>query len=78
MQQSSFTTLMEAATEGVDAPRVSFENIVLDGTKSRGLHMFRLAESPSVLVIDESVKAALKENRPAEGWGIVFEELDSV
>ncbi|QAT83377.1 hypothetical protein EJ065_1779 [Corallococcus coralloides] len=78
MQRSSFMTLMEADTEGVDAPLVSFENIVLDGTRSRGLHMFRLAESPSVLVMDESVKTALKENRPAEGWGIVFEELDSV
>ncbi|NVJ18616.1 imm11 family protein [Myxococcus sp. AM010] len=77
MQKSSFETLMEADAEGVDVSLVSFNNIVLDGTKSRGLHMFRLAESPAVLVIDESVKTALKGNRPEEGWGIVFEELDS-
>ncbi|GHH04791.1 hypothetical protein [Comamonas sp. JC664] len=50
---------------------------MLDGTKPRGLHLFRLAEDPSVLVIDKSVKTALKKHRPEAGWGIVFEELDA-
>ncbi|WP_426754617.1 imm11 family protein [Myxococcus sp. Y35] len=76
MQRSSFDVLMEAGTGGPDVPLVSFKQIVLDATKARGLHMFRLAESPSVLVIDETIKTALKENRPEEGWGIVLEEIE--
>lgn len=41
-----------------------------------GLHMFRLAESPATLVVDETVRDALVAHRPVEGWGILLEELE--
>jgi hypothetical protein len=78
LQKSSFDTLMDADAEGVDVPLVAFNQIVLDGTKPRGLHMFRMAESPNVLVVDDTIKTALKENRPEGGWGIMLEEMDVV
>ncbi len=40
-----------------------------------GLHMFRLADSPATLVVDDVVRASLVANRPPEGWGILLEEL---
>ena len=40
-----------------------------------GLHMFRLVDSPSTLVVDDVVRAALVSNRPPEGWGILLEAL---
>src|SRR5690606_9380988 len=41
-----------------------------------GLHMFRLAESPAAMVVDETVRDALVAHRPVEGWGILLEELE--
>lgn len=78
LQKSSFDTLMEADEEGVEVPLVAFNEIVLDGSKPRGLRMFRMAEDPTVLVIDEHIKTALKENRPEGGWGVMYEEIDVV
>lgn len=40
-----------------------------------GLHMFRLADSPATLVVDDVVRAALVANRPPEGWGIMLEQM---
>lgn len=78
LQKSFFDPLMEADEEGVDVPLVAFNKIVLDGSKPRGLRIFRIAEDPMVLVIDQHIKTALKENRPANGWGVIYEEIDMV
>src|SRR5690606_27227167 len=41
-----------------------------------GRHMFRLAERPATLVVDETVRDGLVAHRPVEGWGILLEELE--
>lgn len=38
--------------------------------------MFRLAEDPSLLVIDAHLRAALHAHAPEGGWGIMLEALD--
>ena len=58
-------------------PLVAFNQVALDSEKIRGLRLFRLAEDPTILIIDDIIKSALKQNRPEEGWGVMFEELDS-
>ena len=78
LQKSSFDPLMEGDEEGVDVPLVAFNKIALDGSKVHGLRMFRMAEDPMVLVIDQNIKTALKENRPEGGWGVMYEEIDVV
>lgn len=74
LSRSSYDTLMEA--DPGDVPLVAFQQVVLDGARAPDLRMFRLAEDPCVLVVDEVVLDALKEHRPEEGWGITLEELD--
>ena len=39
--------------------RESFSRLVIDAAKTRGERMFRLAERPSVLLVDETLKHAL-------------------
>ncbi|GAA0891088.1 hypothetical protein GCM10009122_07670 [Fulvivirga kasyanovii] len=38
--------------------------------------MFRLAESPSELIIHESVVNELVKERPDEGWGIEIVDME--
>lgn len=40
------------------------------------LHMYRLADIPADLVVDDVVREALATHRPTGGWGIVLEALD--
>ncbi len=77
LDRSSFDMLMDGDVEGVDVPLVAFNQVALDSEKIRGLRLFRLAEDPTILIIDDIIKSALKQNRPEEGWGVMFEELDS-
>lgn len=76
LDKSAYDLLMQGDVEGVDVPLVAFNEITLDHTKLRGLRMFRMAEDPTVLIIDENIKTALISNKPPEGWGIIFEEVD--
>jgi hypothetical protein len=56
-----------------DFPMLEFEKIVLNESKIRGLKMFRLAENPSFILIDESVKKALETST----WvGLAIHSLD--
>lgn len=76
LEQSSFDMLMDRGDAG-DLPIVALEELSLDSKKISGLRLFRLAEDPAMLIVDESIKFALKQNRPEEGWGVIFEELDA-
>lgn len=40
------------------------------------LHMFRLADIPADLLVDEVVREALAAHRPPGGWGIILEALE--
>ena len=77
LNQSSFDVLMDGNTEDGDTPFVAFNQLSLDSEKISGQRLFRLAEDPTVLIVDETIKFALKQNRPEEGWGVIFEELDA-
>jgi len=50
--------------------------VVLDAERTPELHMFPLAEDPSLLVIDAHLRAALRAHAPEGGWGIMLEALD--
>lgn len=75
LDRSSSDMLMDGDSE--DVPFVAFNQLSLDNKKISGLRLFRLAEDPTVLIVDETIKLALKQNRPEEGWGVIFEELDA-
>lgn len=74
LRRSSFDPLIAADPD--DAPLVALREVVLDAARLPALRIFRLAEDPTVLVIDEALKAALARHRPVGGWGIMFEELE--
>lgn len=54
----------------------SMTEVVLDAGPTPDLYMFRLAEDPSLLVIDAHLRAALHAHAPEGGWGIMLEALD--
>jgi hypothetical protein len=60
---------------GIPALQAMIE-VVLDAERTPNLHMFRLAEDPSLLVIDAHLRAALRAHAPEGGWGIMLEALD--
>jgi hypothetical protein len=70
MQASDYDTLMAGSPDGVNLPLVAFRTIVLDEKNTFGLPMFRLAQSPDVILVNQYVVEALKANKPVNGWGI--------
>jgi hypothetical protein len=75
LESSSYEKIMEGNETGNIPPLVAFDNLVLDSTKLGKEQMFRLAEDPSILIIDQSLRDAIKKNSPDGGWGIMIEEL---
>jgi hypothetical protein len=51
-------------------PFARFQNLVIDADKAVAFDMFRLAESPSILIASERVTRALAASPRAGGWGI--------
>jgi len=70
MDASDYDTLMAGSPDGVSVPLVAFRKIVLDEKNTLGLYMFRLAESPDVILVKQNVVEELKANKPENGWGI--------
>lgn len=62
------------ATEILPAPGgmpfARFQNLVIDADKVAAFDMFRLAESPSTLIVSERVTRALAGTPRQGGWGI--------
>lgn len=54
---------------------LSYTSLVLDGRAVHGLLMFRLVTSPAVLLVHESVFAALRASAPPGGWGIWAKQI---
>jgi len=48
-------------------PVVAFEGIVLDRSKTRGFMIFRIIQSPDLLLVHEKVISMLTENCPEKG-----------
>jgi len=66
--RSEADTLMEEDPDGSKPPLLAFNRLVLDSTKTGNQLMFRLAESPVVLLIHESVLSHLVDNPPPGRW----------
>lgn len=54
---------------------VALTDVVPHRERMPDLHMFRLAEDPTRLVIDAHLHAALRAHVPQGGWGITLEAL---
>lgn len=78
LSESKYDTLMKGDPEGVETPLVGFHTIVLDKAKVQDLLMLRLAESPEVLLVHDTVMNQIVANRPASGWGFDATEVDVV
>ena len=75
MEESEYDTIMKGSSKGVRTPLVGFHTIVHDKTKTRDdLLMFRLAESPSALIIHDRVDKHLVAHTPPGGWR--FDAID--
>lgn len=68
MALSIFDQLVPPDDDGLDIPLVAFKKLVLDAKKMPLPTMFRLAESPDVLLLDNRVVAMLDDAPPPEGW----------
>jgi len=75
---SSTDTVIPANNEGVRTPLLGFRTLVLDKQKTQDLSMFRLAESPSTLLIHKRVLEALRANKPQGGWRFSSVAIDCV
>lgn len=67
MSKSRFTEIMSAPS-GI--PFARFHNLVIDAKRAAAFNMFRLAESPSTLVVSDRVTQALARNPRPRGWGV--------
>lgn len=70
MGGSDSDILITENSDGVAVPLVAFRKIRLDQGNTLGQYMFRLAESPDVILVSQNVVDLLKENKPIGGWGI--------
>jgi hypothetical protein len=78
LDQSTFDTLVGGDAQSGVPPLLAFHEIVLDAAKVKGCLMFRLAESPSTLLIHDSVNAYIDAHAPSEGWGFDTIEVRAV
>ena len=78
LEKSKADTIMGGEPGGITVPLMGFHTLVLDKEKTRNLAMFRLAESPSTLLIHERVMAHIRANRPPNGWGFVSTQIEAV
>ena len=69
LKKSDYDTLMEGDPDGIDVPLLAFNELVLDRRKVGKLPMFRLAESPSVLLIHDRINTWIDDHPPDDGWG---------
>lgn len=75
LNNSSYDMLMGGDEKGKILPLIAFDTLVLDSTKIGEERMFRLAEDPTLIIIEQSVRDAIMNNRPEGGWGIMIEKL---
>ncbi len=78
LEKSKADTIMGGSPGGVSVPLMGFHTLVLDKEKTRNVSMFRLAESPGLLLVHERVMSHIRANRPAKGWGFVSTEVEAI
>lgn len=78
LEKSDYDILMRGDNDKGIPPLLAFHEIVLHRPFLNHLRMFRLAESPSELIIHETIVNELVKKRPDEGWGIEIVDLEMV
>jgi len=78
LDQSTFDTLMGGDAQSGIPPLLAFHELVLDAAKLEGCLLCRLAESPSTLLIHDSVNAYIDAHAPPDGWGFDTIEVKAV
>ena len=68
MAKSSETSPIAERPSG--AALVKVHKLVINPVRAAGLELFRLAESPGVLLMHQRLLDALQKNAPPQGWGI--------
>jgi hypothetical protein len=69
---------MRGDAGGVGSPLLALNKLVLDKSKTHEFLMFRLAESPSTLLIHDCVNRHIDANDPPDGWGFDATEIKAV
>lgn len=73
LESSEFTHIIDRP--GPNAlPLVAFEDLKVNSIRTGGALLFRLAESPGVILIAESVIDYLRSIQSDEDWGITLDE----
>jgi hypothetical protein len=56
-------------------PLVDFQTLVIDGSRTRDLLLFRLLQNPGAMLVHERVRNELRQRKPPGGWGITLFEI---
>lgn len=78
MSKSEHDVLMSSSDEGIGIPLLGLHTITLEMPRTHDLLMFRLAESPSVLLIHDLIMNHIDANAPPGGWGFDATEVQAV
>ena len=78
MDMSEYDILMEGDSEGIDMPLVGFHTIVLNKRCTHDFLLFRIAQSPSVLIVHDLVMQMIDAHTPSGGWGFDATEIDVI
>jgi hypothetical protein len=64
-------------SDGEAGPKVTeYSELVLSRARTHDLDMFRLADSPSMLLVHDRVMRALSAQAPPQGWGFTAIEIE--
>ncbi len=73
LESSEFTHIIDVP--GTNAlGLMGFEDLKVDSARVGGALLFRLAESPGVILVAESVVEYLRSIQSDEGWGVTIDE----
>jgi len=73
MRGSKYEEIM-AGNDEVPA-LLDFETLVIDGSRTRNLLLFRLAQNPGAMLVHERVRSELRQRKPPGGWGFTMFEV---
>jgi hypothetical protein len=72
LKASEYTTVIDRpGSSGL--PLVAFEDLKIDPNRAQGLNLFRLAESPSVIIISEALVQRLRSAKTDRDWGLTLD-----
>jgi hypothetical protein len=73
IEKSEFTHIIDRPEED-SMPLMAFEDLRIDPSRASGFLLFRLAESPGVIIVAERVVEYLRKCQSDDEWGITIDE----